>query len=307
MTTMQLPAFVAVDWGTTRMRAALVDRNGHVLDRAASEDGVQSVPAGGYEAALEAACSAWFAAHPDLPVLMSGMVGSRNGWIEVPYVSPPCGADDLGRSLQRVAAAARRVFIVPGVDCRSEDGSYDVMRGEEVQAFGSGLRDGLVCLPGTHSKWVEMVDGRIRRFATFATGELYAALTQSFVGRLAEAPDDADAGAAVGETVARLPGGLSRQVFQARAQVLAGTMSGHAVRPFLSALLIEAEAAGARAMFGAAGAVTLVAGEPQLGPYERILARHGFSVVSVTPEAATLSGLKLLAASAGDFGLEQLR
>lgn len=294
-------SFVAVDWGTTRMRATLVDRAGHILGRAASDSGVQSVPQGGYEAALEDACGPWFSAHGDLPILMAGMVGSRNGWVEVPYVAPPCGSAELGRAVRRVSAAARAVFIVPGVDCRSDDGSYDVMRGEETQAFGSGVRDGLVCLPGTHSKWVEMAGGRIIRFVTFATGELYAALTQSFVGRLAAEPEDRTAGSALGERIARLPGGLTRGMFQARAQVLAGNISGHAVRPFLSALLIETEAAGARALFGAGAPVTLVAAEPQLGHYRAILARHGFEVTTEAPEDATLRGLKVLAIQIPDI------
>ena len=293
---MTAPAFVAIDWGTTRMRATLVGRTGDILGRAASESGVQSVPQGGYEAVLEDVCGPWFAAYPDIPVVMAGMVGSRNGWVEVPYVAPPCGGADLGRALHRVGGTRRAVFIVPGVDCRADDGSYDVMRGEETQAIGSALGDGLVCLPGTHSKWVAMAGGRITRFVTFATGELYAALTQSFVGRLAEEPEDRIAGGALAERLANLPGGLTRSLFQARTQVLAGNVSGRAVRPFLSALLIEAEAAGARALFGAGVAVTLVAAEPQLSHYETILNRHGFKVTTTTPEDATLQGLKVLAA-----------
>ncbi len=300
-------AFVAIDWGTTRMRATLVGRSGHIMDRAASDSGVQSVPSGGYETALDDACEPWFTAYGDLPVLMAGMVGSRNGWVEVPYVSPPCNSADLGRRLHRVADARRPIFVVPGVDCRSGDGSYDVMRGEETQAFGTHVRDGLVCLPGTHSKWIEMSDGRIVRFVTFATGELYAAITQSFVARLAEEPEDRAGGSALGERIAQLPGGLMRGVFQARAQVLAGNVSGHVVRPFLSALLIEAEVDGARAIFGAGVPLTLVASEPQLGHYQAILKRQGFSAAAKAPEEATLEGLKTLAANAPEIIMGQGR
>ena len=215
-------------------------------------------------------------------------------------MSPPCAIDDLAGGTQRVAGARRRVYIVPGVDCRSTDGSYDVMRGEETQAFGSGVRDGLVCLPGTHSKWVEMSGGRITRFVTFATGELYAALTQSFVGRLAEEPEDLGSGQALGARIASLPGGLTRGIFQARAQVLAGNVSGRAVRPFLSALLVEAEAAGAESIFRGVDAVTLVAADPQLSLYEAILVRQGFTLARKAPEDATLKGLTMLAARAPD-------
>ena len=290
-------SFIAVDWGTTRLRATLVGPGREILGRAASDSGVQSVPTGGYGAVLEDVCGPWFAAHPGLPVIMAGMVGSRNGWVEVPYVAPPCGVADLAARLHPVPGTTRSIHIVPGVDCRGRDGSYDVMRGEETQAFGTGVRDGLVCLPGTHSKWIEMADGRITRFVTFATGELYAALVQSFVGRLAAEPEDGQAGAAVARTVAAMPGGLTRQVFQARAQVLGAGMSGYAVRPFLSGLLIEAEVAGVRDLFGAAGAVTLVATDPQLSLYGSILGQHGFDVTTVPTEVATLEGLKALAAA----------
>lgn len=289
--------FIAVDWGTTRLRATLVGPAGEILGRAASDSGVQSVAPGGYAAALETACGPWLAAHPEAPVIMAGMVGSRNGWVEVPYVPPPCGVADLAARLHPVPGSVRPIHIVPGVDCRSGDGGYDVMRGEETQALGTGVRDGLVCLPGTHSKWVAMASGRITCFVTFATGELYAALQNSFVGRLAAEPDDSAAGAEVARVVAAMPGGLTRQVFQARTQVLGGGLSGQGVRPFLSGLLIEAEVAGVRDLFGSPGSVTLVAAEPQLSLYRAVLERHGFAVTAMPTEDATLGGLKALAAA----------
>ena len=293
-------ALVAVDWGTTRLRAYLIGAGGQVLERAvAPESGIQSVAAGGFPAALDAACSNWFAEADGLPVLMAGMVGSRNGWAEAAYVAPPCGADGLAASLLSVPATDRPVFIVPGVDCRGEDGSYDVMRGEETQAIGIGVHDGLVCLPGTHSKWVEIADGRITQFTTFVTGELYAALTASFVGRLAREPDDAVAGASLARALAGLPGGLTRAIFQARTQVLGGGITGEAVRPFLSSLVIESEIRGARDLFGTDRTVHLVAGPPQLDLYAEILARSGFTLETYDPESTTVAGLTRLASAAG--------
>ena len=293
-------AFVAVDWGTTRLRAYLIGADGEVLDRAlAAESGIQSIPAGGFPAALDAACSRWFSESPDLPVLMAGMVGSRNGWAEAAYAAPPCDAATLASKLLAVSGAGRPVFIIPGVDCPGSDGSYDVMRGEETQAVGVGLSDGLVCLPGTHSKWVEIVDGRINRFATFMTGELYAAMLQSFIGRLAGEPEDRAGGDAVAARLAGLPGGLPRTLFQARAQVLGGGLSPGAVRPYLSSLLIEAEVRGARDLFGADRPVHLVAGSPQLEAYSAVLARAGCPFDVYDPETATVAGLVRLAVAAG--------
>ncbi len=291
------PSFVAVDWGTTRLRASLIGSDGNVLDRSQSDAGVQSVGAGGFPAALDAACGDWMGSTPDIPVVMAGMVGSRNGWVEAPYVACPCGPAEIAARLVPVPGVDRDVQVVPGVDCRWADGAYDVMRGEETQALGTGVRDGLLSLPGTHGKWIEMVDGRIARFATFVTGELYAAVSASFVARLAEAPDDPTAGQRIAVGAAAAPGGLTRQLFQARARVLAGDLDPHGVRPYLSRLLVEAEIAGALDLFGRPSVVHLVAGEPQLGVYRSALAERGLDVVVHQPAAVTLAGLKILMAA----------
>lgn len=291
------PRFVAVDWGTTRMRASLIGADGSVLERMQSDAGVQSVPAGGFPAALEAACAPWFATDPDLPVIMAGMVGSRNGWIEAPYLHCPCGPQDLAAQLTAIPGLGRTVFVVPGVDGRWPDGSYDVMRGEETQVFGTGSDDGIICLPGTHSKWVDVADGRMVRFATFVTGELYAALAGSFVARLAATPDDPTAGQAEAASASRAAGGVTRAMFQARSRVLAGDLTPAAVRPFLSRLLIEAEIAGAMDLFGARANVHLVAAEPQLSLYRSALTARGIEIDIVDPSAATLAGLDRIMAA----------
>ncbi len=285
------PRFIAVDWGTTRLRTSLVDAGGAVIAHARSDSGVQSVPPGGFPAALRAACAAWLEAYPALPVVMAGMVGSRNGWVEAPYLHCPCGLSEMAAQLTRIDGLERDAFVVPGVDVRWEDGSYDVMRGEETQVFGTGIDDGLICLPGTHSKWVEMAGGRMTRFASFITGELYAALSGSFVARLAEEPDAPEAGQTEATEAARAGGGLTRALFQARTRVLAGDMSPRAVRPFLSRLLIEAEMAGASELFGHPASVHLVASDPQLSVYRSGLERRGLQVSFVDPATATLAGL----------------
>ncbi|WP_131113664.1 2-dehydro-3-deoxygalactonokinase [Lichenihabitans psoromatis] len=295
MSEIDKPALIAVDWGTTRMRASLVGQDGAVLDRITSDQGVQSIAAGGFPAALEAACGPWFATDPHLRVVMSGMVGSRNGWVEAPYVSCPCGPDDLAAGFTRIEGA-RDVVVAPGVDIRWPDGAYDVMRGEEVQAIGVGLADGMICLPGTHSKWIEMAGGRIVRFATFVTGELYAAIAGSFLGRLAEAPDDAS-GHVAGARAARFKGGLSRSLFQTRSQVLGGDIDGHAVRPFLSSLVIGQELIGAQDLFGPCRSVHLVAASPQREVYQAAFEQHGIAVTTLDPAEVTLSGLRRLYAA----------
>ena len=181
------------------------------------------------------------------------------------------------------------------MDCRWDDGAYDVMRGEETQVLGTGVSDGLLCLPGTHSKWIEVRGGRITRFATFVTGELYAAMSQSFIGRLAEAPDN-PAGALAGARAAGLQGGLGRSLFQARSQVLGGGLLPNEVRPFLSGLIVENEIRGALDLFGQAAHVTLLASEPQASVYQQALANAGLGVTLADPGLAFLRGIGRIAA-----------
>lgn len=287
--------FIAVDWGTTRLRAHLVAHGGEVLASAASDSGVQSVLPGGFPEALRHVCGAWLHAHPALPLLMAGMVGSRNGWVEAPYVPAPCGLADLARACLKLELDGHRIILAPGVDIRWTDtGAYDVMRGEEMQVLGLGLDRGLVCLPGTHCKWVLMEAGRIQAFATFITGELYAAMSNSFIARLASEPAEAEPAMLIAQASALLLGGLSRSLFQARTRVLGGDMGGAGVKPFLSALLVEDEMAGALTLFSGHAKVHLVATDPQGPIYAQALVRRGLDVEVIDPQAAFLHGLTRL-------------
>lgn len=183
---------IAIDWGTSRARAALIGPDGQVREQRESDDGILKVPPGGFEAVFERLCGNWLrtphdGAHTTPPLcLMSGMVGSRNGWHEAAYAPRPAGPGDLPARLSWIAPGHA---IVPGLMCEHE-GMPDVMRGEEVQAFGAlallGLSDAdaTLVLPGTHSKWVEVRAGRIQRFRTCMSGEFYALLREhSILGR----------------------------------------------------------------------------------------------------------------------------
>ena len=292
--------FIAVDWGTTRLRAYHVAADGAVLASTSSESGVQSVAPGGFPAALRACCGPWLAAHPGIPVMMAGMVGSRNGWVEAPYARTPCGLPELAAACHTMELDGHPVSLVPGVDTRwpgagGEAGAYDVMRGEETQVIGLGLEDGLVCLPGTHSKWVRVAGGRITGFATFITGELYAAMTASFIGRLAAEPEQLQPATRMAQAAASWPGGLSRALFQARSRVLCGDMPGAGVKPFLSALLVADEVDGALALFPGCGSVHLLPGSSQLQVYQAAMHGRGLQVHLIDPEPTFISGLRRIA------------
>ena len=292
---------IALDWGTTRARAFLISPEGEVLERRVADQGIQSVPAGGYPEAFEALAGDFREACPDAPIILAGMVGSRNGWVEAAYVGCPASA-------QEVTAAALTVnldegttaTILPGLSC--DEGAFDVMRGEETLLFGLGLDDGLACLPGTHSKWAQIRDGRVVRFASFMTGEVYSLLrNDSILARLALAPEGEDAarGAARGRAAAQRPGGLLNRAFAARTEVLAGRMAGGEVGPFLSALLVAQEIDGARALFGRSEQIHLVADGALAESYGEALHAAGIAASITTPEAAFVAGIRRLAGGVG--------
>ena len=180
---------IAVDWGTSGFRAYRLDEAGGIRETRTAPAGILTVAAGGFPAALEARLGDWL---DDTPIVMSGMIGSRQGWREAPYVECPADAAAIARGLLPVEwAAGRRGWIVPGLSCRDAAGIPDVMRGEETQILGALAAlppaDAVICLPGTHSKWARVSDGRILSFATAMTGEVFAVLRRhSILGRSVE-------------------------------------------------------------------------------------------------------------------------
>ena len=298
------PALLAVDWGSSALRGALLAADGTVLAEHAAPRGLLSVAPGGWAAAFAAEFGAWRAAHPGLPCLMAGMVGSRQGWVEAPYCACPAGLDELAAQLCWLPAAtagAGRIAIVPGL-CTEAAGLPDVMRGEETQVLGALRLLGLMqadqvslVLPGTHSKWVAVQRGRITGFATHMTGEVYALLRQqSILARLLPADDSGwdtqafDAGLAG----AALPGGLLHHLFSVRTLGLFERAAGPALASRLSGLLIGEEL---RAQAPPPGQPIVLVGSPALTlRYQRALAAGGHPVQCVGAEAGW-SGLLALA------------
>lgn len=289
---------IALDWGTTRARAFLIGEDGRVLDRRLSDTGIQSVPPGGYADAFEALAGDFRRAQPDAAILLAGMVGSRNGWIEAPYVPCPAGAEAIAAAGLRVALAdGAPATILPGMSYDAD--GFDVMRGEETLIVGLGLADGVACLPGTHSKWARVEGGRIAGFASFMTGEVYGLLRNgSILARLAQEPAAGDAalGRDLGHRAASRPGGVLNSAFLARTEVLAGRMPAGAVGPYLSSLLIAQEIAGALALFGRPERVHLVADGVMAEGYGAALAAAGLGAAITTPEAAFVAGALRLSA-----------
>jgi 2-dehydro-3-deoxygalactonokinase len=237
-------ALVGIDWGTSSLRAARIAADGVVREQRSSERGILTVPAGGFPGVLHELCGDWLR-DPATPCVVSGMAGSRQGWREAPYVACPCGFEDLARALTWLEP--RRIALVPGLRCVAA-GVPDVLRGEEVQVFGAmdllQERDGCFVLPGTHSKWVRVRDGRIESFATFMSGEVYALLRQhSILARTMPASDGLlDEEAFVrGIRQAQDSGNLLRGAFSARTLALFDQLPTSALPSYLSGLVIGEE------------------------------------------------------------------
>jgi 2-dehydro-3-deoxygalactonokinase len=286
---------IAVDWGTTRLRAYLLDAQGMILDRISQSDGgMQSVPEGAFAATLQGALAPWLNQNPDLAVIMAGMVGARNGWVEAPYVRTPASAAELAAQMMPVKREdGRQAWIVPGV-AHVAGQSADVMRGEETLIFGCGRPDARVVLPGTHSKWAEVREGRITRFSTYMTGEIYAwARQNSILSRLAQEPED-EAGFERGLAAAKESSGLTHELFCARSNVLCGLMSGQEVGPYLSGLLIGTEIQGALQTFERSGDIIVVADGHMAQIYQQSLHFYGLTARLIAPEQALVAGLAVL-------------
>lgn len=288
--------FIVADWGTSRFRAYLVE-GAAILDRVSSDDGVSNLQAGQHAEVFRRQVGRWLDAEPQAPVALVGMVGSREGWVVAPYAPCPAGPDDIARAMIELdVGGGRNGYVVPGLSCEPLPGAIDVMRGEETLCLGAGVSDGLVCLPGTHPKWVEMKGGRIARFATYFTGEMYALLRhQSMVGRPATEPED-PAGFERGLEAADRNAGTSRVgllhlIFGARAAAVTGRLPTAQLGPYISGLLTGDEINGALAQFEKPREVTAIGDAARLELFSRALDRRGIAMATKPPEEALIAGL----------------
>ncbi|WP_193368280.1 2-dehydro-3-deoxygalactonokinase [Pelagibius marinus] len=288
---------IAVDWGTSSFRAYLLDAAGGILERREAAGGILRVRGGDFAAALLAEVGDWLKQAPDALVIMSGMIGSRQGWREIPYVDCPAALSDIAGGLERVDWGEGEAWIVPGLLDESRPDQPDVMRGEETQVLGALAQmpagGGLVCLPGTHSKWVTVENGAIQGFATYMTGEVYDLLQgHSILGRLMT-KGAVNAGRWFLEGVGLAQeGGLLNRLFTARSRVLAGDLPEDEVRSYLSGLLIGDELA---STVGAGESAVFLLGAPALTVlYEAALGKLGKTAVTLETDAVA-AGLFALA------------
>ncbi len=246
---------IAIDWGTTSLRGARLDASGKVLEERAFQRGILSVNPGGFNAVFDECFGDWMQSD-DALCLMSGMVGSKQGWLEAPYCPCPAGFGDIVKRLVWVDPG--RIAIVAGLNTEhqsidhgmapAEPGLPDVMRGEETQIYGAlqllGLKDAVLVLPGTHSKWVQVRGGLIQSFTTFMTGELYALLrTHSILAKTLPAHDGdfIEAAFIQGVAVSQQGSSLLSTIFSVRTLSLFDRLPAAALPSYLSGLLIGEE------------------------------------------------------------------
>jgi len=288
-------AFIAGDWGTSRLRLYFCDTSGAVLARAEGEGA--AVP--DCEGRFAAAVAPWDGEHGKLPAVLGGMVGSTIGWREVPYLSCPAKAEAVASAALTFEAGGRSVSIVPGLKCIGPTGAPDVMRGEEVQILGALRLDRelargrhVFCMPGTHSKWVTVEDGAVTGFQTALSGELFELLRKHSV--LARDGGEVDASSdafALGLDFARQDADLLHLLFSARSRVVTGTMPKTDAASYLSGLILGKDVAAAMALFRLSGMVHLIC-TPQLAAlYDRALAPYAVKTAVIDGDKAALAGL----------------
>ena len=295
MTETVSPDWIAVDWGTSNLRAFAMGAEGQVLAEAASDEGMGKLTREGFEPALLRLIGGWLEGRP--PVIACGMVGSRQGWCEAPYRAVPCTPLDPSALVVAPTMDPRlRVSIAPGLKQASP---ADVMRGEETQIAGA-LRllpgyDGVLCLPGTHSKWAQISAGEVVSFQTFMTGEMFALMSEASVlrhGMQGGGWEDAAFDAAVSDALSR-PEKLGARLFSLRAEGLIAGLSPAAARARLSGLLIGTELAAARP-YWLGQRVTLIGAEKLSAAYARALSAQGVTAQRLSATDCTPAGLSSL-------------
>jgi len=296
-------SWVGVDWGSSNFRAYALDAERNILDSTATNAGMRVVEQRNYEAVLLQQIQHWLPLHGKLLVLMSGMVGARQGWQEASYKAVPCVSFTASDVMPIETQSQRiRAFIAPGV---SQQNPPDVMRGEETQIFGWLEQQpdftGTVCLPGTHSKWVTVSDGEIKQFRTYITGEMFSLLceqsvlkhsTQSTEWSRHSFSNAVRESALAQHDAADILGGL----FSTRAADLLHGVSASRAKAALSARLIHAECDAALRLFASREEtetpIVLIGDAALTELYEEVLVHAKQQVHSIAAPTATLLGLQ---------------
>lgn len=299
---MTKPAYVAVDWGTSSFRLWLIGEDGSVVAERRSGEGMTTAAQTGFASVLQSHLDAVSA--PDaVPVIVCGMAGARQGWVEAGYIDTPTSLAAILTAAVSVPGQSRDIRILPGLAQRSQQ-VPDVMRGEETQLLGAIAADAkgeqLVCMPGTHSKWVRVLDGQVTGFSTFMTGELFDVITRHSilshaVAGAADLPADTGTFEATLKAVLDKPALATNLLFTARSGQLLNGLTSAGAQALISGTLIGAEIAGALASAGRNATITLVASGRLQALYEDAFRALSLTYTTIDADAAVRRGLSAAA------------
>jgi 2-dehydro-3-deoxygalactonokinase len=297
---MERPAYVAVDWGTSSFRLWSIGKDGAILGERRSGEGMTTAAKVGFTTVLQAHLDS-LSVPADVPVIVCGMAGARQGWVEAGYIDTPTSLSAILTSAVSVPGIDRNVRILPGLAQRSKE-APDVIRGEETQLLGALAEDSkgeqLVCMPGTHSKWVRVVDGVVTGFSSFMTGELFDVISKHSI--LAQSVADAadfDKAAFEAAVIAafKQPALATSLIFGARSGQLLHGITPAASKARISGTLIGVEIAGAMSSAGKDAAITLVVSGGLQALYETAFECLSLSYQTIDADAAVRRGLSAAA------------
>jgi 2-dehydro-3-deoxygalactonokinase len=265
---MNEPLLISADWGTSSFRAFLLGKTGEILAKHTAGLGIMKVPDNDFPGVFNRLLNDWLNTYPKIPILMSGMIGSEQGWSLAPHVKLPAGLGDLATNLHPIQISSERTgYIVPGLSTTGSTGVHDIIRGEETQIMG-GLEERIptecvLCLPGTHSKWATLANGVITDFQTSLTGEALDVLViHSILGRLME--EETSNGREVlvqGLQRSGDAGGLLHHLFGVRSQGFSKKIDKQNLKSYLAGILIGHEIKGMKEIYSHLDSITIVAGE----------------------------------------------
>jgi len=287
-----MDSFIIVDWGTSNFRAVLMDKNYSVVDSISTNDGMLSLERDEFHPFLIQILDKWILENTNIKIYMSGMVGSMNGWLETKYLTCDVSLSDLSSNLVKIPNIKEQIFIVPGVKIQ-KDGLIDLMRGEEIQIFGAikklNLKDAILILPGTHSKWVEVKDEKIVDFKTNMTGEVFSVMsTHTILAKSIKSKVFNEKAFDKGVELSLKNEGILSHMFQARSQ--ANDIGEDGVYSFLSAIVIGSEIKQMHSYF-LPKSVIIVGTSVLNDLYKKVLEKYDVQVDTVDAADATIEAM----------------
>jgi len=287
---------LVVDWGTTNLRAYFCQDDGLIRARTELARGIKAVPSGQYPEVLHQIL-AKLDITAEQQVYVCGMAGARGGWLDAPYCETPVTLSALKEKLIPLPEPFHG-FLIPGLKTMAVDGALDVIRGEEVQIFGAlrllGLENALICLPGTHSKWVYVKNRQITAFMTFMTGDVFAALKQTILNYRDDdqfSPQAFESGLTESHHTG---GGLLHQLFTARTRMLSADLKEEQVASFVSGLLIGHELKEAEMFRDAVDQVVIIGSDRLCHRYRMALEQTSVAIETLGSDIAACSGVAAL-------------